>query len=49
MKQSKGLGDKVESIIETILPTNSTFRKAKSCGGCQKRKEKLNEFGELFT
>jgi hypothetical protein len=48
MKQSKGLGDRVESVIDTILPKNSNFRKAKVCENCNKRKEKLNRFGEKY-
>lgn len=46
MKESKGLGDKVESFIESVAPAN--FRKAKTCGGCKRRKEQLNKFGERF-
>ena len=48
MKKVKGLGDMVESVIDIIIPKTSNFRKAKVCGNCNERKEKLNKFGERF-
>lgn len=35
---SRGLGDTVKKIIDRV-----TFRKAKPCGGCKKRREALNK------
>ena len=40
-KKEKGLGDKVEEIIEKIIPNISKKMKARGCG-CKKRKEWLN-------
>lgn len=37
-KKSRGLGDTVKKIIDTV-----TFRKVKPCGGCKKRREALNK------
>lgn len=37
MKNDKGLGDKVERIIKTVLPNMTP------CRACQKRKEWLNK------
>ena len=37
-KKSKGLGDTVEKVINKV-----TRGKAKPCGGCKKRKKKLNK------
>ena len=37
-KPSKGLGDTVEKVIKVL-----SRGKAKTCGGCKKRKEALNK------
>jgi len=38
VKKSKGLGDTVKKIIDTV-----TRGKVKPCGGCKKRQEALNK------
>ena len=43
-KENKGLGDLVESVIETIIPST----KENKCEKCTKRKEKLNAVGEYI-
>ena len=37
-----GLGDKVEKVIETVLPRTAK----RKCSKCQKRKRRLNKWGE---
>lgn len=50
MKQTEsknGLGDKVESLIKTVLP--KTAKKKENCPTCRKRKEFLNNVGAIFS
>jgi hypothetical protein len=47
MKQKLKLGDAVEKIIETVVPTLAKIVKEKGCN-CNKRKEWLNNFGAKF-
>ena len=45
--KKKGLGDKVESMIEKTVPRLATKLKEKGCN-CKKRKEWLNNIGAKF-
>jgi hypothetical protein len=44
MKNKKGLGDVVEDVIKKV-----TLNKIKACGGCQKRKQILNNIKLPFS
>lgn len=43
----KGLGDKVEEIIQKVVP--KLAEKKKGCIGCKKRKQWLNNFNATFS